>query len=119
MFILFGFGHKTVKEFGGQGEILCRRCNNTREWSYKKITSWFTLFFIPIIPYSTNYVRVCPICGEHDKLSKETFLAIVEGGEPGETVDVDSHYEGMTETQANYMREMNAIKVEKNQGDTE
>ena len=109
MFILFGFGKKTVKDFSVKGEIQCRRCNNTKNWAYKKVTTWFTLFFVPVIPYSTAYVRVCPICGEHDKLSKENFMSVVENNT---IVDVDLKYDGMTETQANYMKEMAAIKSE-------
>ena len=109
MFILFGFGKKTVKDFSVKGEIQCRRCNNTKNWDYKKVTTWFTLFFVPVIPYSITYVRVCPICGENDKLSKEDFMSVVESNS---IVDVEAHYEGMTDTQANYMKEMAAIKSE-------
>ena len=76
------------------------------------MTTWFTLFFIPVIPYSKAYVRVCPICGELDKLTKENFMSIVEGGTVEKVVDVDSRFEGKTETQANYMREMAAFKSE-------
>lgn len=107
MFILFGFGKKTVKDFSVKSEIRCRRCNNMEDWEYKKVTTWFTLFFVPVIPYSTAYVRVCPICGENDKLSKEDFMSIVESNT---IVDVEAKYDDMTETQANYMKELDAIK---------
>lgn len=109
MFILFGFGHRTIKDHDMGEEILCRRCNNKRPWQYKKITTWFTLFFIPVIPYRVEYVRVCPICGEHDKMSKEDFMSVLEDGA---IINADSAYEGMTDTQANYMREMDAVKRE-------
>jgi len=115
MFVLFGWGKKTVKDFHVNQVIHCNHCNNTKPWQYKKVTSWVTLFFIPVIPYQIQHIRVCPICGQHDKMSKEDFSAIVEDGV---TVDIGGlkaarkGNDGKTETQANYLREMAALKAE-------
>ena len=62
MFILFGFGKRTVKYLGSAGIQVCPNCGNQREWSHLRIRTWFTLFFIPIIPYSTRTVALCPVC---------------------------------------------------------
>jgi hypothetical protein len=62
MFILFGFGKPTVQYLGSAGIRLCPRCRNQKEWSHLRMRTWFTLFFIPIIPYKTRNVSVCPVC---------------------------------------------------------
>lgn len=62
MFILFGFGKQTVKYLASAGLRACPNCGNQREWSRLLIRTWFTLFFIPIIPYRTRTVALCPVC---------------------------------------------------------
>lgn len=115
MFLLFGFGKRTVKDYGAKEVIHCQRCNNAKQWQYKQTRTWFTLFFVPVIPYKTTYSRVCPICGNSEQLTKDEFSGIVEEVQiiEGKTKSEDSQYAGMTETQANYMKEMAAIKIEK------
>lgn len=62
MFFLFGWGHQTIKQIGIVYKHLCGHCNNEEYWTLKEITTWFTLFFIPVIPYSTKYFLSCSIC---------------------------------------------------------
>ncbi len=62
MFILFGFGHRTVKEYGPTLPTKCSNCNNSTFWRLSYSRSWFTLFFIPIIPYQSKYYLLCEIC---------------------------------------------------------
>ncbi|MDX5326863.1 MAG: zinc ribbon domain-containing protein [Bacteroidota bacterium] len=73
MFFIFGFGHPIHKEIGPTSERTCPRCGNTRFWILHKISHWFTLFFIPIIPTSTKRFEACPICGESQPLSQEEY----------------------------------------------
>ena len=98
MFIMFGWGKQTVKEFGSHDSRNCPRCNNRKPWIYRKYTTWFTLFFIPVIPYSSFYAKTCPICGHGEKMGKEAFMNEVE-------MSLDP-YGGKTETQANYLMEI-------------
>ncbi len=60
--IIFGWGRQTVKSIGVVFKNLCSHCNNEEYWMLTRITTWFTLFFIPIIPYSVNYFLRCPVC---------------------------------------------------------
>lgn len=60
--IIFGWGRETVKKIGVVVELLCNHCHNREFWILARKTSWFTLFFIPIIPYSTKYFMFCPVC---------------------------------------------------------
>ncbi|MBN4057170.1 hypothetical protein JYU19_02565 [bacterium AH-315-J21] len=38
-----------------------------------KISNWFTLFFIPIFPYSTKRLLVCPVCKVSFELESEQY----------------------------------------------
>jgi uncharacterized protein (DUF983 family) len=62
MFIIFGWGRQTRTEFGSTMLIQCPHCNNTKFWDLIKLRTWFTLFFIPLIPYSSEVLLVCPVC---------------------------------------------------------
>ncbi len=71
--IIFGWGKQTLKEFGTLGESYCQRCHNGTHRRLVLRRIWFTLFFIPIIPYRTEYLVVCPICNGGTLLDKEEF----------------------------------------------
>jgi hypothetical protein len=60
--VIFGWGRKTVKQIGVVFKKLCNHCHNEEYWVLTKITTWFSLFFVPIIPYSTKYFLSCPVC---------------------------------------------------------
>ena len=60
--IIFGWGHQTTKNFGPTFKNHCSHCNNEDYWTLTKYTTWFTLFFIPVIPYSIKYFLSCPVC---------------------------------------------------------
>ncbi|MCK4744799.1 zinc-ribbon domain-containing protein [Candidatus Parcubacteria bacterium] len=62
--IIFGWGHQTVKNYGVVFKNQCGNCKNDDYWQLIKTTTWFTLFFIPIIPYNVRHLLICPIC-EH------------------------------------------------------
>ena len=77
------WGWKTTRKTIGhyKEELICKHCNNQSRWVLIKITSWFTLFFIPIIPYSIKKILICPIC-EHgievNGRNKEEIMQNVE-----------------------------------------
>lgn len=60
--IIFGWGHQTNKNLGPTFRNHCSNCNNDGYWILTKITVSFTLFFIPIFPYSIKYFLACPVC---------------------------------------------------------
>lgn len=59
---IFGWGHQTIKSIGVVFKNLCNHCHNEEYWIMTRIMTWFTLFFIPVIPYETKYFLSCPIC---------------------------------------------------------
>lgn len=60
--IIFGWGHQMIKNFGPTFRQHCSHCNNDEYWVLTRIMTWFTLFFIPVFPYSIKYFLSCPTC---------------------------------------------------------
>ena len=71
VFILFGFGKKSVKWLAKTPEMICSNCNNVTIFGLAETTTWFTLFFIKIIPYNTQRALICSICNTHIEVSKD------------------------------------------------
>ncbi|MCD4761558.1 zinc-ribbon domain-containing protein [bacterium] len=51
----------------------CSHCNNEDYWQLVKMTTWFSLFLIPLIPYENKYMLICPICEYGVKLNSDQF----------------------------------------------
>ena len=67
------FGTRTLrKNYGVINKVECNHCHNVEFWNFIKIRTWFTLFWIPIIPLGAKktYI-VCPICESAIILNKE------------------------------------------------
>lgn len=60
--IIFGWGYQTIKNIGPAFKRLCSHCNNEQYWNLNRIITWFTLFFIPLIPYKVQNHLSCPVC---------------------------------------------------------
>src|SRR5581483_11405740 len=60
--IIFGWGFQTIKIFGPVFKRMCDHCHNEEFWILKRRITWFTLFFIPIIPYKIEWMLLCPVC---------------------------------------------------------
>ncbi|TYQ16422.1 UNVERIFIED_CONTAM: zinc ribbon family protein [Acetivibrio alkalicellulosi] len=127
--IIFGWGHKTISKFGPVRKISCGNCNNETSWQLQKLTSWCTLFFLPVIPYRFDHLIVCPVCRcclELDKTEFERLKELIK--KPSNTMSkedaiiTDSIVKEAggvirTETQINFIRQMKEIQAnkEKNQ----
>ncbi|MCL2400703.1 MAG: zinc ribbon domain-containing protein [Defluviitaleaceae bacterium] len=72
--IIFGWGHHKTEDCGNiQSTTVCMNCNNTVYRAVVKDTTYFTLFFIPLIPYDTKRLLICPICGVAQVLTADEF----------------------------------------------
>ena len=65
MLILFGWNRTwgcTLRSIFSQN---CRKCGNKAvfDWRHPLRITWITLFFIPVIPYSIEYLISCTACG--------------------------------------------------------
>jgi hypothetical protein len=58
------FGTKGVERTAGNGFFHCPHCRTDAPYTKKKLTRFFTLYFIPLIPLGTisEFVR-CDQCG--------------------------------------------------------
>jgi len=70
MFLIFGLGPNKIEQKIDTKPTHCNRCNNETKWLYVKKTSWFSLFFLPVIPIQTRYYKSCPICREKYRIEK-------------------------------------------------
>lgn len=111
--IIWGWGKVTKKRFGGVFQRTCGYCNATTVWQLCIIRTWFTLFFIPIIPYKKMYCITCPNCGSYIQVTKENFEKIKHDIEnptskssSNDEVEDSLKYPGKTQTQINYLKQM-------------
>ena len=69
MFFLFGIRKKATSL--GQTDRACSKCSRITVHMAIEARKWFTLFFIPVIPLSSNYAVRCGVCGLTTKGSPE------------------------------------------------
>ena len=74
--IIFGWNHQIIKQIGVAFKHLCNHCHNEEYWILTRISTWFTLFFIPIFPYEIKYFLSCPICKFGLTLNREQIKEI-------------------------------------------
>ncbi|WP_395572840.1 zinc-ribbon domain-containing protein [Streptomyces sp. BK79] len=51
--------------------LVCGRCGNPSAHTLRKRVNKFTLFFVPLFPFSTKYLTQCTFCGAEQQLTKE------------------------------------------------
>lgn len=67
--IIFGWGYETRKEYGPTLLARCPNCNNEVFLYLFHIRVWFTLFFIPVIPYESKWHLLCEVCSRGVELN--------------------------------------------------
>lgn len=89
MFIIWGT-RGFNKIMGYTKQYTCRHCNNISAWELVRTSRWFTLFFIPIFPFSFKYLALCPVCQHGAQLSKEDFQReLADGPQSTEPAQLD------------------------------
>jgi hypothetical protein len=59
--LIFGWGQTTKRKLSKTAVSVCEGCH--ADYLYlTRILTWFTLFFIPFIPYNKEYYLLCPNC---------------------------------------------------------
>ena len=58
------YGSRTIYSTSGHGGFHCPRCQMQRQFAHKAGRTWFTLYFIPLIPLwrAGAYIQ-CTSCG--------------------------------------------------------
>ncbi|MDF1698341.1 MAG: TerB family tellurite resistance protein [Saprospiraceae bacterium] len=82
------FGTRGIKSTIKEGQFLCPQCANNQRYKHKKVTKFFTLYFIPLIPLgSAGEFVECQRC-------KGTFISRVLDFDPAKSKDqFQSQYE--------------------------
>ncbi|KAK7063538.1 hypothetical protein R3P38DRAFT_2818968 [Favolaschia claudopus] len=79
--IFFGCQDK-VKPEGDSTPRVCPKCHNVSVHAAKK-TSWFELFWVPLIPFSSDHIWLCQICHWAAPNQAGQFEPAVAGDRPG------------------------------------
>jgi zinc-ribbon family len=61
--MLFLFGVRRKEKAIGQLERACSKCARPTVHTALEQKSWFTLFFISVIPFGATYLTRCNLCG--------------------------------------------------------
>ncbi|MGD9365098.1 MAG: zinc-ribbon domain-containing protein [Desulfobacteraceae bacterium] len=69
--IIFGWGRVTNKNYGPTIATNCPNCNNDTWLQLYRCRTWFTLFFIPVFPYSKKHLLLCDVCSQGVELKGE------------------------------------------------
>ena len=60
---IIGFGKTTTDDLGETGlDQPCLWCSTSVFYHLVLVRTWFTYFFIPVIPYRSEYHVECPAC---------------------------------------------------------
>jgi len=71
------FGYQTRPKLIGRVLHSCKHCKHKTPHALIKVTYWFDLFFIPIIPFSSQAYNICEECNFRTKLSKDESRKLV------------------------------------------
>lgn len=71
--LIFGWGKTTFKDCGMDRPVLCERCHNEVQYGFVQRRTWFTLFFIPVLPTGNSYLVICPICSHAIEMPRATW----------------------------------------------
>lgn len=74
--IIFGIKEKVTELL--TGNRVCANCGQVTWHILYKVTKWFALFFIPIIPYSSEYFIHCNACGFKKKIDEHEANALLD-----------------------------------------
>jgi len=75
MFIIFGI-KRMVRRLATMLAI-CRTCGTPAAQVIIRRSTWFSLFFIPVVPLGSKYSSTCTLCGTSMKLDKAQALQMV------------------------------------------
>lgn len=71
MAIIWGYRRGAAKDLGPVLAVTCPGCGELNFWHLHRSMTWFTLFFIPLIPLLRQHFLICPKCGNGMELERE------------------------------------------------
>jgi C4-type Zn-finger protein len=79
MLVIIGFGRKRKKDFGEIAQVRCPHCHNNVAYHLTRTRTWFTLYFIPILPYRNDRRLECPICSHGMRVFRNEVESLRQG----------------------------------------
>jgi hypothetical protein len=89
MFVIFGI--KRMKRRLATMLALCGQCSTPAAQVIVKTSTWFSLFFIPVIPLGSKYISTCTLCGGSVKIDKAQALQMVAAAQQISGRSPESH----------------------------
>lgn len=78
MFIIYGT-KRFDKTLGNLKPLWqCEHCNNAVHFRVFRVTTWFTIFWIPLFPVERKFFVTCPICNYGKKMQKKEAMELLE-----------------------------------------
>ena len=62
------YGWKTYVQVLAVLQLVCGQCGNNAEHVVRKLTTKFTLFWIPLFPINRKHTQTCSACGHVEKI---------------------------------------------------
>ncbi|HVC70566.1 MAG TPA: zinc-ribbon domain-containing protein [Acidimicrobiales bacterium] len=79
MFLIFGI--KRMARRLATLFALCGHCGSPAAQVVVRRSTWFSLFFVPVIPLGTKYFTTCTLCGVTTRLDKDRAMKMVASAE--------------------------------------
>ena len=86
--MIFIFGFRSRGSVLGTITLACRN-GHVAAHRIAKLTKWFTLFFIPVIPFSRKYRSICIQCGLTLDIPKEDAEELAARASLGASTPMD------------------------------
>lgn len=75
MFLIWGF--RSRAKLLARLLLVCQVCSKPASQAIVQRVRWFTLFFIPLIPFSKKHLMQCAMCGHVTQITKEDAERLV------------------------------------------
>lgn len=85
MFVIFGF--RTRVKALARLLLICQVCSRPAAQTVYRKVRWFTLFFIPVIPFNRKHLLQCAMCGHVGVITKEDAERLVADANTAATPD--------------------------------
>jgi hypothetical protein len=89
MFLIFGI--KRLNRRLATMLAICGQCTTPAAQVIVRTSTWFSLFFIPVIPLGSKYRSTCTLCGVSVKLDKAQALQMVAAAQQVATQSSGAH----------------------------
>ena len=68
--MLIVFGIRKMRRRLGVALMMCGHCRQPCAHSIVRLQTWFSLFFVPVLPVGTTFFTVCSLCAGATRIDK-------------------------------------------------